>query len=103
MHTWEDPEPNFKWPVSVGQPIMTPAEKVWETISMVGNLEPCHPFCAQNPIEAWPGDGSRDQVHCLSGWVYERRFCQWIDGVGYDLEIGRPGGEEVVRVMADRT
>jgi hypothetical protein len=24
-------------------------------------------------------------------WVYERRFRQWIDGIGYDLEIGRRG------------
>lgn len=94
MHHWEDPKPDFKWPVSVAQPIMAPAEKVWDTISMAGNLEPCHPFCAQNPVEAWPGEGSRDKIHYLSGWVYERRFCQWIDGVGYDLEIGRSGGRK---------
>ena len=92
MHSRVDPKPGFKWPISVAQPIMASAEKVWETISMAGNLEPCHPFCAQNPVEAWPGEGSRDEIHYLSGWVYERRFCQWIDGVGYDLEIGRPGG-----------
>ncbi len=94
MHHWEDLKPDFKWPVSVAQPIMAPAEKVWDTISMAGNLEPCHPFCAQNPVEAWPGEGSRDKIHYLSGWVYERRFCQWIDGVGYDLEIGRSGGRK---------
>jgi len=31
-------------------------------------------------------------VHYLSGWVYERRFVHWHDGVGYDLDIGRHGG-----------
>ncbi len=59
---------------------------------MPGNLELCHPFCASNPVRIWPGPESRDEVHYLSGWVYERRFCDWIEGVGYDLEVGRPGG-----------
>jgi len=59
---------------------------------MPGNLELCHPFCASNPVQVWPGSNSQDEVHYLSGRVYERRFRQWIDGVGYDLEIGRHGG-----------
>ncbi len=92
MPDWEDPKPGFKWPVSVAQPIAAPAAKVWGAISMPGNLEACHPYCAQNPVEVWPGEASRDEVHYLSGWVYERRFCRWMEGVGYDLEIGRPGG-----------
>jgi hypothetical protein len=53
----------------------------------------CHPFCAKNPVQQWPGAGSRDEVHYLSGLVFERRFVEWIAGVGYDLEIGRSGGE----------
>ena len=31
-------------------------------------------------------------MHYLSGWVYERRFTAWYEGIGYDLEIGRKGG-----------
>jgi hypothetical protein len=89
---WDDPKPGFRWPVAVALPIATPAEKVWDAISLPGNLELCHPFCAENPVQVWPGEGSRDEVHYLSGWVFERRFCRWIDGVGYDLEIGRRGG-----------
>ena len=89
---WDDPKPGYKWPVAVAQPIAAPGDKVWEVISMRGNLELCHPFCAKNPVQVWPGEGSRDEVHYLSGWVFERRFCRWIDGVGYDLEIGRRGG-----------
>ena len=89
---WDDPKPNFRWPVAVAHPIAAPGDKVWEIISMPGNLELCHPFCAKNPVQTWPGDGSQDEVHYLSGLVFERRFCRWIDGVGYDLEIGRRGG-----------
>lgn len=59
---------------------------------MPGNLEYCHPFCASNPVLEWPGPESRDEVHYLSGWKYERRFCNWIEGVGYDLNIGRDSG-----------
>lgn len=88
----DDPKPGFKWPVSVAVPIAAPAQNVWETISMPGNLEPCHPFCAKNPVFAWPGPDSRDEIHYLNGWVFERRFRRWIEGVGYDLEIGKRGG-----------
>ena len=89
---WQDPIPGFKWPIQRVQPLQVPADEVWQIISLPGNLEFCHPFCAANPVQNWPGEGSRDEVHYLSGWVYVRRFCRWIDGVGYDLEIGREGG-----------
>ncbi len=92
MPQLEDPDPRFKWPVTVTRPIAAPAESVWAAISTPGNLEACHPFCEKNPVEVWPGPESRDSIHYLSGWVYERRFFQWIDGVGYDLEIGSRGG-----------
>lgn len=78
--------------MSVRQRIAAPREEVWRVISAPGNLEPCHPFCASNPVHFWPGPDSRDEVHYLSGWVYERRFLNWIEGTGYDLEIGRRGG-----------
>ncbi len=78
--------------VSQERVIAAPAESVWEAISEPGNLEPCHPFCASNPVDVWPGPDSRDTIIYLSGWSYERRFKDWIEGVGYDLEIGRPGG-----------
>jgi len=87
-----DPRPDFKWPITATRLIAAPADKVWRVISAPGNLEPCHPFCARNPVHEWPGRESRDEVHYLGGWVFERRFCRWLEGVGYDLEIGRPGG-----------
>jgi hypothetical protein len=92
MPEWDDPKPDFKWPVAVAQPINASVGEVWNAISMPGNLKLCHPFCEKNLVEVWPGEGSRDEFHYLSGWVFERRFCRWIEGVGYDLEIGRRGG-----------
>ncbi len=89
---WDDPKPGFKWPVSAVQPIAASGDKVWEAISRPGHLESCHPFCSANPVQVWPGDESRDEVHYLNGWVFERRFCRWIEGIGYDLNIGRRGG-----------
>lgn len=88
----ENPKPRFKWPITVAQSIAAPADKVWDVISMPGNLERCHPFCAKNPVDTWPGSESHDQIHYLNGLVYERRFCRWIEGIGYELEIGRIGG-----------
>lgn len=82
----------FKWPVAVSHAIAVPAEQMWEVISSPGNLDLCHPFCARNPVQSWPGPQSRDSVHYLNGLVFERRFRRWIEGVGYDLEIGTRGG-----------
>jgi hypothetical protein len=76
MTTLKDPKPGFRWPVAVAQPIAALAGEVWSAISAPGNLELCHPFCASNRVEVWPGEGSWDLIHCLSGWIYERRFCR---------------------------
>ncbi len=80
--------PNFKWPITLDRRIHAPAEKVWETISSPGNLSYCHPFCEKNPVEQWPGVGSKDAVHYYNGMVLHREFFRWIVGIGYDLKIG---------------
>jgi hypothetical protein len=87
-----DPNPGFKWSVAVAQPIAASTTEVWAAISAPGNLEPCHPFCARNPVAVWPGENARDEVHYLSGRVLERQFLRWFEAVGYDLEIGRRRG-----------
>ena len=84
----------FKWPVSVEREIAAPAQDTWKAISCPGNLESGHPFCANNPVEVWPGSNSRDEVHYLNGLVFERRFRSWNEGAGYDLEIGRSNGRQ---------
>lgn len=82
----------YRWSVRVVQPISSSQGEVWRTISRPGNLELCHPFCVRNPVHRWPGPDSLDEVHYSSGWIFERQFCRWLEGVGYDLEIGRQGG-----------
>ncbi len=91
---------NFKWPVSAEQQIAAPREEVWRVISAPGNLEHCHPFCRKNPVAAWDGANSRDEIYYLSGWVYERRFREWHDGRGYDLETFR--GDKRIAVVSWR-
>ena len=74
-------------PIEHRQPIAAPASVVWSVISAPGHLVECHPFCAANPVDIWPGVGSRDVVEYYSGRVITRRFTAWEDGVGYDLEV----------------
>jgi len=90
--TSQEPGPGFRWPIAVEQTIAVPAGKLWQVISAPNNLERCHPYCAKNPVQVWPGPGSRDEVYYLNGLVFERRISKWIEGVGYDLYIGRRGG-----------
>jgi hypothetical protein len=74
--------------------IQASPEQIWLAISKPGNLEDCHPFCKSNPVKAWTGVGSVDTIHYDSGWVFQRRFVNWVDRVGYDLHIGREGGRQ---------
>ena len=84
----------FRWPITVRRKIKTTPQNIWAAISRPGNLEDCHPFCETNPVDEWPGVGSKDTIHYYSGWVLHREFTNWIDGVGYDLIIGMDGGRK---------
>ena len=88
------PIKNFKWPVVLSKEIHVPADRLWETISMPGNLEYCHPYCTRNTVIEWPGINSRDVLEYQNGFTLVRQFYKWIEGVGYDLEIGRAGGRK---------
>ncbi len=61
-------------------------------ISKTGHLEECHPFCTANPVDAWPGVGSRDHLHYYRGRSITRRFVGWQERAGYDIEITDPRG-----------
>ena len=63
---------------------------VWAAISPAGNLTNIHPFCERNEVKVWDGARSRDHVYYYSGVHYQREFCDWFDGVGYDLVLGPP-------------
>jgi len=78
-------------PVRVTREISAPAEDVWKAVASPGYLEKVHPFCERNPVTVWPGSAARDEVHYRSGWVYQRSFSDWIEGAGYDLDIGADG------------
>ena len=93
MQQWDDPKPGFKWPVAVAQPIAAPGTKSGRLSRCRATSSSAIPSVPENPVQVWPGEGSRDEVHYLSGRVLERRFCRWIDGAGYDLEIGERGGD----------
>lgn len=96
MSSIADSAPKFKWPVAVGRIIAVPRSKIWDVISSPGTLPLYHPFCAKNPVLNWPGPDSHDEVHYFNGVVLVRRFTDWHDDVGYDLEIGRTGGRTSV-------
>ena len=74
--------------LSVVRSIVAQQDEVWNVISAPGHLELVHPFCERNIVFEWPGESASDQICYRSGWIYDRRFTRWIDGVGYDLEIG---------------
>jgi hypothetical protein len=57
-------------------------------MSTPGAVARYHPFCSENPVEAWPGVDARDTIHYLSGVVLHRRFTVWDEGHAYELEIG---------------
>ena len=84
----------FKWPVSVSRGMQAQPQQIWSAITKPGNLNDCHPFCEDNSVCEWPGVGSKDVIHYYSGWVMQREFVSWIDGVGYDLLIGKTGDEK---------
>ena len=84
----------FKWPVSVSQKIQASPQKIWSVITKPGNLEDCHPFCERNTVFEWPGVGSKDVIYYYSGWILHREIVNWIDGMGYDLVIGRENGRK---------
>lgn len=79
-------------PVTRSLEIAAPADAVWGLIATPGHLAECHPFCAANPVDVWPGVGSRDHIEYYGGRVITRSFVDWIDGAGYDIEITDANG-----------
>jgi hypothetical protein len=58
------------WNISRTIKIKVPAAKVWDAITRPGSLESCHPFVESNPVQEWPGVGSKDIIHYYSGLTY---------------------------------
>ena len=77
-------------PVEVRHRIKAAADRVWQVISQPGQLPRYHPFCQETTVLQWPGVGAKDTVTYYSGVQYERDFVTWLEGVGYDIEVGPP-------------
>ena len=61
-------------------------------MSTPGHLELCHPFCAANPVEQWPGPVSRDSVEYHNGRVVDREVTAWQNGVGFTVDVSDDNG-----------
>ena len=85
MHNHDQETLKLGEPIIHNQSVEATKEEVWQEISKPGNLVDFHPFCQSNPVEVWPGEGSRDKIYYYSGLVLEREFISWIEGEGYDL------------------
>ena len=75
-------------PAVMTRRISAAADRVWDVMATPGAVARYHPFCSDNPVDAWPGVGAQDTIHYLSGVVLHRRFTVWDEGQGYELEIG---------------
>lgn len=76
--------------VRVSHIIEVDSESVWQVISQPGQLPRYHPFCKETTVLKWPGVGAKDTVSYYSGVHYERDFVTWLEGVGFDIEVGPP-------------
>tara|TARA_A100001011_G_scaffold400458_1_gene515149 strand:+ start:4062 stop:4583 length:522 start_codon:yes stop_codon:yes gene_type:complete len=85
---------NFNWGITKRKEFKVSREKLWNVISSPSNLDLFHPFCLKNKTIKWPGLGSVDQIYYYSGLTLEREFINWLDNRGYDLFIGKKGGQK---------
>jgi hypothetical protein len=76
--------------VSISHMIEAASARVWQVISQPGQLTRYHPFCQATTVIQWPGVGAKDTVTYYSGVHYERDFVTWIEGVGFDIDVGPP-------------
>lgn len=79
-------------PITHSQSVSVPRDTVWKEISKPSNLVDFHPFCESNPVEVWPGVGSRDKIYYYSGLILVRDFTAWFEGTGYDLSASAENG-----------
>lgn len=79
----------FHWGVTQSAEIDCSVPKLWKIISKESNLELFHPFCKKNKVIKWADSGSIDEIEYLNGKIFRRRFCGWINEVGYNLYINQ--------------
>ena len=92
----------YNWSILYSRTIDCNIDKIWNIITMRSNLEAFHPFCKINRVVVWPGKGSVDEIEYLNGLIFKRKFTNWIEKEGYDLNIhqsGKPASEVSWRLM----
>ena len=80
---------NYNWSVNRYALIDCNISRLWKIITIESNLELFHPFCKNNRVIKWPGSDSIDEIEYLNGSIFQRKFCGWINEVGYDLYINQ--------------
>jgi hypothetical protein len=79
--------------VTVTRTLSATTTQVWQAISSPNHLERTHPFCQANPVHRWPGLDAKDTLVYYNGLTYQRHFTRWLEGEGFDLDIG-PNGQQ---------
>ena len=78
--------------IKVTRSVQSGADHLWSVISTPGYLEACHPFCARNDVQHWPGVGAADTIAYYGGRIVQRHFVAWEEGTGYDLVVTNADG-----------
>ena len=76
------------------------APTLWAAITSDHHLEACHPYIRRHTKNI-ADRGLSDEITYLNGVTFTREATAWMDGVGYDLKVGRayePKNEVIWRI-----
>ena len=88
--------------VTSTQHIDVPAPTLWAAITSDRHLEACHPYIQKHTMNT-STSGLSDVITYLNGVTFSRESTAWMDGVGYDLKVGKasePKNEVAWRIEA---
>jgi len=74
--------------VTSTQHIDVSAPTLWVAITSDRHLEACHPYI-QRHTKNTSNSGLSDVITYLNGVTFTRESTAWMDGVGYDLIVGK--------------
>lgn len=89
------------WPLSADIDIPVSSERVWKQMIEPASTHIWHPFVKENSCEKWHGTGSKDKITYYNGITFDREIVDWIEGTGFDLDVGENGivnGKAVWRI-----
>ena len=88
--------------VTSTQHIDVSAPPLWAAITSDRHLEACHPYIQKHTMNT-STSGLSDVITYLNGVTFSRESTAWMDGVGYDLKVGKasePKNEVAWRIEA---